>query len=290
MNGRFYPRIATAGICAALALGWLSQASGATDPASQILNKATWAGMDWQHPEGSALWKSLTWDASDDGTVKKSTATIWGTQFKVMLLGGVLHFDANDAFPSCDGLEAKAAAHFGKPLSDDSSITIPFSETRSMKMVMVAYQWDVGGTRILASCTGSTSSPADPSDPDKLTWSLTFAPPAHLPKLIPKFALRCTRTASYPDGTTHDATDLAMWIDPYMKNVTNADGVVIADNGTFAATDSTLRFSVTRNAIRSDYVIDRITGSLSATIMQNGQQGGTISGKCDKASTLGAKF
>jgi hypothetical protein len=290
MGGKYQSRGATAGICAALLFGWLFQASAATDPASQILSKATWAGMNWQHLENSALWKSLTWDASGDGTVKKSTVTIWGTQFKAMWLGGVLHFDANDAFPSCDGLETKATAQFGKPLGNDSSIVIPFSETRSMKMVFVNYQWEAGGTRILASCTGSTSSPTDPSDPDKLTWSLTFAPLARLPKMIPKFALRCTRTASYPDGTTHDATDLAMWIDPSMKNVTNADGVVIADNGTFSATDSTLRFSVTRNAVRSDYVIDRITGSLSAAIIQNGQQGGTISGKCEKASTLGAKF
>lgn len=290
LSGRYHASKWAVGLCAALALGCPSHASGAGDPASKILSKATWAGMDWQHPEGSALWKSLTWGARGDGTVKKSTVTLWGTQFKAMFLGGRLHFYANDTFPSCDGLESKTAARFGKPSGDDGSIVIPFAETRSMKMVMVAYQWDLGSTRILASCTGLTSSPADPSDPDKLTWSLTFASPARLPKLIPKFALRCTRTISYPDGTTHQAPDFAMWIDPDMQNVTNADGVVIADNVTFAATDSSLRFSVTRNAVRSEYVIDRITGALSATIIQNGQQGGTISGKCDKASTLEAKF
>lgn len=283
---RYSVRLAlVAALAASMALP--ADASAILDPASYLLSKAAWAAMDWQKPEDSPLWRSLAWTVSGDGTVSQATVTIFGTPFKALWMGGVLHIIATDAFPSCDGLEPKTTVQFGEPLADDGSVVIPFSETRSMKMVAMFYQWDVGNTRILASCVDPTSSP---TDPNKLTWELTFAPPRKLPKLMPKFALRCTRTVTYGDGTTHDATDVAMWVDPYMKNVTNADGVEIADKGTFVATDSQLRFTATRGGVRSDYTIDRITGSLSATVLQNDQQAGTIGGKCEKASSLGAKF
>lgn len=276
--------------CGVLALALPASAGGAADTSAYALSKAQWARIDWQKPEGSPLWKSLSWTTSGDGTVKEATMMLVGAPYRVLWMGGELHLDERDALPSCEDLAPKFAAHFGKPLEDDESIVIPFSETRSMKMVAVFYEWDIGNTRVLARCTGATSSPADPSDPDKLNWSLSFTSPARRPKLTPKFALRCTRTVNYPDGTTHDATDFAIWVNTSLKQVTNADRVVIADNGTVSATDSQITFSVTRNAVKSDYTIDRVTGSLSATVIQDSHAAGTINGKCEKAASLGTKF
>jgi hypothetical protein len=277
-------------MCAALASAFFARAGGASDPASMFLSKAQWEHMDWQTSEASLAWKSVPWATSGDGSVKEATITIFGAPFKALWMEGILHLDAKDTFPTCDGLKPKMAAKLGRPVEDDGSIVIPYSETRSMKMIAVFYQWDIGRTRIHASCNGSTSSPAEPSNSDRLNWTISIAPLARLPNVIPKFALSCTRKINYPEGTSRDASEIAMWVDPYMKNVTNADGVVIADTGTVSITDSEIRFSATRSAVRSDYIIDRITGSLSATVYQDGEQAGTINGNCEKAMSLGAKF
>jgi hypothetical protein len=265
-----------------------AHAAGTEYPVAGELSRTEIMQINWQHPEASALWKQL--GLPTQASVKDQPVTLYGQTFNAVWGGGVLHLESKDQ-PTCEGILPKMKTQFGKPIEDDGSIVIPLSETQNMKMLFLMYQWDVGHTRLGLMCAGNASTPALPDSPDKASWSFAIAPiEGGLKTIVPRFALRCTRTVSYTDGTTHSASDLAIWVDPTMQHITNPDQSVIADNGSVVTTDSRISFTVTREKIKSDYAIDRYTGALTAAITQDNRTAGRISGNCEKASALNQKF
>ena len=159
---------------------------GAPDLSAGILSKTEWERMDWHKPKASSLWKNPSWIKRVGDSRRETTIRLFGKPFTADWDDGTgyssssLHLEAKDAFASCDGLQQQMAAQFGKPVSDDGSIVIPISTTVGLREVSMYYQWDIGSTRILASCTGSMPSPPDASEPIKLTWSLAFSSPSRL--------------------------------------------------------------------------------------------------------------
>lgn len=284
----------------------IARSASAAEPAETYLNKHYWQEMDWGNAESSKLWQMDGWLRFEG---EQSTYATFVMRRKLTLLGH--QFDANLAYlnkryfnqhftslytkvtrPECDALLKELTAKFGKPAMNDGTIAIPVAEDTFVRMVNYEYQWDMGDTRLLASCSGNASQNGEiVKDEGQFAWSMKFAHRSLTPKLEPKFALICTRTITYAsDGETSNLNDLVAWFDLSRSRVLSTNLVILSDKDSFHATDDDIRFSMTRTDYVMDYTVNRISGSLTATIKENGQRVGNIAGKCEKTEAPVKKF
>lgn len=278
----------------------------AAEPAETYLNKHYWQEMDWGKAESSKLWQMDGWKPVEG---KQTAYATFVMKRKVMLLGH--EFDANLAYsnkrhvnehftslyaevarPECDRVLKELIARFGEPVTNDGTMAIPIAKDVFFRMVHYVYQWDIGDTRFLASCSGNASQDGEiVKNEGRFSWSMKFGHRSLTTKLTPRFALTCTRTISYTaSGKTDNLTDLVAWFDLFKSRILNADLVIISDKDSFHASNNEIRFSITRKGYATQYRINRISGSLTATITENAQNVGKIAGKCEKTEALVRKF
>jgi hypothetical protein len=104
-------------------------------------------------------------------------------------------------------------------------------------------------------------------------------------------SLSCTRTISYTaSGNSSDVDDLVAWVDLFNFRVLNPDLVTISDKDSFHASDNEIRFSMTRKGYTMAYTVNRISGSLTASVTENGKNAALITGECKKMEALVRKF
>jgi hypothetical protein len=199
---------------------------------------------------------------------------------------------AEVARPECDELLKRLTAAFGRPVMKDGTIANQVAEDTFVRIVAYEYQWDMGNTRLLASCFWSaTQSGEIVRDEGLFRWSMKFAHRSLTAKLQPRFALICTRTITYAAaGKTSNLDDLVAWFDLSRSRVLSTNLVILSDKDSFHATSDRIRFSITRSAYVMDYTINRISGSLAAIITENGQRVGSIAGTCERTETTVKKF
>ena len=113
-------------------------------------------------------------------------------------------------------------------------------------------------------------------------------------KLVPKFALRCTRKLKtiYRPGVINELPELNVWVDTRGKRLTDIDDVPISDTNSFQANDREIRFRIRgANTVIADYVLDRVSGALSAQVSdQRNPVVGKVIGTCEKTDTIEKKF
>ncbi len=288
-------------------------ASAASDVASEIyLNKKYWERMMWQRADTSELWRAKAWLPFDGKQAENYTITktrklvLFGKRFDARL--GYNNDEIDNKFfvslsakvsrNDCDGILKELTSIFGRPITHDGTfIPLFYSEKNYVKLVELDYQWDIGDTRIDAGCFGSVTQDTESQmDTPELDWSIKYAHISATPKLVPKFALHCTRKfeSLYQRGSVREMPDLVIWVDTHSKHVTNASNVPISDLNTFQATDREIKFKVTgAKKIVIEYALDRVTGSLSAEVSDESNPNpvvARISGRCDKTDTIEKKF
>ena len=289
-------------------------ASVSADPAADYyLDPTHWKNMDWGQPGNSPLWQLPGWEADPEklpsgGTrIKKRTIVVDGIKFdanwstakandKRSLSSGFIRLDLS----SKECLQVAQTLHgkFGPPIINDGTINLSFSPNDPLHMVQIDYQWDLGNTRVSASCFGMTSrnSSTGVEEGTGFLWNVVFTSTASKPKLIPKFALRCSQQGQVPGGKIFDLGELPLWVDLYNKRITNAFGILLSDQKSFKADDSVIEFTVSKKITSSPrstfthYSIYRMTGAIEGTVSQKGLPDVRISGTCTKTTSLQRKF
>ncbi len=279
--------------------------SAAPDTVSKIFLDITyWKRMMWQKADTSELWRAAEWLPFEGGQAKDSTITktrslvLFGKEFHARL-GYNNDKIENKFFVSlyakasrndCNAILKQLTSIFGQPIMNDGTYFPLFnSEKNYVKLVRLDYQWDTGDTRINGGCFGSVSPDTESQmDTAEFFWSMKYAHQSAIPKLVPKFALRCTRKFEWTNhpGSFRELDDLVVWIDTNSKHVTNAKRISIEDLNTFQATDSVIEFKITRDKTVSAYTLNRITGSLTGILNQDNRIMARISGKCEKTDTI----
>jgi hypothetical protein len=174
---------------------------------------------------------------------------------------------------------------------NDGTIAFYFGPSHYVKLISSRIQWDFGSTRINAGCFGSVSAEEDANpDAPKFSWSMRFSHVSRSEKEIPNFVLQCTRKAQFNHGGTRDMEPLIVWIDLNRRHVKLPSFAIFADDKNFAATDDEISYVVTAKQFTTKYSINRISGSLSADITDEGKPFAKLSGTCEKSETVKRKF
>jgi hypothetical protein len=284
-------------------------AFGSTDTLTELyLRKSYWEKMQWNQAESSKLWTLNGWQPFDGKQDDKNTfvktreITLFGKDFKSQLAfennkPQFQHFislfadgvSRND----CERIAKEFTSRFGQPRFSDGTIAFYFSDNNYVKLVNLSYQWDIGSTRINSTCMGSVRTEEDVNvNVPKLTWVTSYSHKSKTALLVPNFLLRCSRQFIFLSGSrgSSDAGELIMWVDTNNSLIKNIDHSSISDQKTFFANDNEIKFKITRKDTISDYTINRITGSLSANVMQGSNDIAKITGKCEKSDKLEKKF
>jgi hypothetical protein len=290
--------------CASSFLGALAIAS--EGPLEPFASKEFWKRFDWATAEESKLWQSNQWrvfDGKQDNVAtftKKGDVTLFGTKYTA----NFAYLNDGKSLPhyailvrevskrECDKARDALNAKWGRSASNDGSIAIPTGNDTTLKFVNENYQWDFGDTRVMATCIGAESPAEDQSQSgNELVWSVKFAHKSRTKKLVPKFALTCTRTlANNLTGSTQSADDMVIWIDLFSERVSRIDLVPISDSDSFRSSENVIRFATTKGSTKALYAIDRVTGALSADIVDGEKTIGRISGRCSKSAAPVRKF
>jgi hypothetical protein len=274
------------------------------------LSKKYWEQMNWQQAEKSSLWLAPGWLpregilAESVTSPKQRKVILFGKEFNAALnyedknvdykLSSTI-FGSKATKNDCIRIQKELTAIFGQPVFNDGSwMALYYSPKNFMRVVEMSYQWDIGDSRINAGCGGSeTNETENQLDADKFLWSIYYAHQSVIKKLVPKFALRCTRKSrmNFGDREQRDLPDQVFWVDTYSERVTNASGQIISDTDSFQATDLEIKFKQTgENKMVFAYVLDRVGGSLSVTIHDKQWVAATINGKCEKSEAIEKKF
>jgi len=291
--------------------------NAASNLAAEIyLNKKYWERMTWQKADTSELWRAMDWLPFDGEQAKTSTITrtrkltLFGKEFDARLGYDndkienkfFVSLSAKASRNDCDELIKELTFVFGKPIASDRTfVPLMYSEQNYMKMVILDYQWDIGETRIDAGCFGSVTQDTESrKDTLDFTSSIKYAHRSATDKLIPKFALRCTRKMEFEfkPGFVREMPDLVIWVDIRSAHITNASNQPISDLHTFQADDREIKFKISGTSANqmklvTEYTLDRVTGSLNAALTDLSYPNviaARIRGRCDKTDTIEKKF
>lgn len=275
-------------------------------PEKIYLNKNYWEKMNWQQAEMSGLWLARGWLPFEGAQPETFT---FSQERKIQLFGkeisaklGYNNARMDNKFFSmlygaaskndCNRLAKELTLIFGQPIFNDGTFfVLYFSEKNFMKIGSLSYQWDIGDTRIKAGCFGSETPDTETQlDKQDFQWTMKYAHRSEIEKLVPKFVLRCTRKFQFNDGSVQEVPDMVIWVDTGGKRVTNAGSLPVSDPDSFQATDLEIKFKMTaKNKMVTAYTLDRVTGSLSATVTDS-TVGARITGKCEKSEAIEKKF
>ena len=297
--------------CGALIFG--SPNAFADPVANYYLDPGYWKAMEWSQPESSALWKASGWeplegegallkDEHNGKVLKRRTLSMGGdalhAQWTSNDVGTFTNFWGEISRGDCLEIVKVFKTRFGSPITNDGTANFSFSPDAQLFLVSEQYQWDVGNTRISASCFGMTKPATDDSKKNNFLLGIEYTNLSATPKLIPKFALRCTQRIHVSNGGVEDSDmgDFEFWVDVHNKNVLNAHNIILSDPHSFHADDGAIDFSITNNGndvLRSSvlhYSLNRQTGEIDGTAKTDGLPDATITGECDKVDSIQNKF
>jgi len=291
----------------------VSTLSAFADPAAAYyLDANFWKKIDWTLPQTSLLWRLPGWtipvgdDAHIEGgtMLERRTISIDGTAFNAYWGSGntgmFSSFTGEVSRAQCFKLADTFRARFGPSLINDGTMNTSFGGTTSVNLIAVDYQWDLGNTRVSSACFGSVTEDTNHHESDgPLIFLIEFGDVTTVPKLVPKFALRCTERIHVSNGSVEDQDqpDFEFWVDTRNKHVLNAFHNVLSDPDSFKVDDGTIEFSmssrnghVAPSGLMAHYAINRITGDLEATYKIDGLPDAKITGTCNKIDSIEKKF
>lgn len=293
-------------IGAAMLLTGIPHIAGAASPADMYLDADFWQRMEWQEAPSSALWQQEGWAPFEGQQAERLVFTqerslnLLGQEFTARLgydrsavsYEYISALYAEVSRSQCEPQSQALVERFGEPIAHDGTVALPIAENTFMRIIALSYQWDIGDTRLTATCFGFVNQHREVETEDgKFTWSMRYTHRSVTEKIAPKFGLTCTRTLTYAvSGDSRQVSDLVLWIDLYRSRVLGIDLVVLSDEDSLIATTGDIRFSMTRKGLLTDYTINRVTGALTATISEEDQRVGTLMGKCEKSQALTRKF
>jgi hypothetical protein len=254
-----------------------------------FLDKGFWEHVSWDSIDGSALARADGWTKT--GASRTTSLLLFGNEWHAEIRHGkvpVVRLETKSLPKSgCDRLLKEFSARFGVPSFAEDGLKTKFSDTKYMKMVWLAYQWDIGGTRINGGCDANIDQ--DSENMAVYNWSVTYFPLDGISKLVPSIALRC-----YEKTDNTDSGEIAVIVDFDVDLVKRADGTAFSDPKTFFADDNEIRFdgSVYPNdapRIIIKYLISRVTGDLHAEYENRGHSK-IITGHCEKVDRLENRF
>lgn len=271
------------------------------DPMRLLLSRDHWSSFNWASAEQSELWRLPGWvpDAEElhaeigwRGTWNFSS---WGMPFSARLESS----DPGNQFPpkvkldtvlfrrsQCDEVAKRFADAFGTPIENELSVYLARTETAYMRTDFLDHQWDIGETRVSASCFGMVSDRDEGLDMPRFAWSIRFE---HLPnadRLVPKFAMTCSRRMASVDeaGAPKDVGSIAFWVNPATSQVLTPAFTMFAKLAQIDA--GSIRFEHRNGAQVSRYEVDRSNGRLAAGVFSEGKLVGTLTGECEVVPQL----
>lgn len=278
----------------------------AANLADLYLSKSFWQNVQWGEVSGSQLWKASGWrdyeGEQNASTTFEKTQPLNFSGFKftanlARLNDPLLDFPhfatfTGETTQGCQTIIKRVSEAFGKPSELDASMAVPLGNNDFHFLVAKNYQWNLGSTRIQGMCFGNASEIGGNRREDETPfWSLRFGHQSQTRKIEPKILLSCTQTINFDgDDKPRPVRDLIVWIDVFSSRASFANHVVYSDKGTFQATESEIRFSATNKDLRTDHVINRLSGSLNSILNKNGKRMGRITGTCEKSDVLTRKF
>jgi hypothetical protein len=259
-------------------------------------NTTFWQHLNWHSIDDSPLARAVGWtqiQASPDmkGASKTATVSLLGNEWQAEMKHGkvpLVRLKAKELPKSdCDRLLKELSSRFGTPLFANNGIRIKYSNTTFMNMLLLVYQWDIGGTRINGICDAITNQ--DSENTPVYNWSILYFPLDGINKLVPDIALKCDEKSH---GT--DMSEFAMIVNFDSEQVKRPDGTALSEANTFYANDTEIRFDVAaysekRDKITVKYFISRVTGELYAQHESQGKLKPFI-GHCEKVDHLENKF
>lgn len=282
------------------------------DPASDYyLDPTHWKNMDWSRPESAPLWQFDGWRQIHEATnrgmaLKERKIYILGEEFEALWAEQNLNgrrslstsFTGSKSPNRCSQIVGTLRTRLGPPIINDGTVNFSFSPDAPLHMVNINYQWDLGNTRVSASCFGVDSkNPATGAKAqNEFHWFAIYSSIADQPKLIPKFALRCSQQISTLGRKAEDIGDLVFWVDVHNKTILNGNGILLSEPKSFRADPGVIEFSINSKNLGSSpqsvghYVLGRMNGSLEATIKQDGLPDARITGRCEKIKTIQKQF
>lgn len=296
-------------IALGLALAAAGSAIAADDPVARMAaDKRTWVNFNyWSSMEASPIWNTGGWsDYTGEQTIErtwlKQRETVFAgipmtAQFSKRNSGDkpwLLVFNTVKAqVADCRNSIAWATAAYGNPTASfDYSQSSPKTEQNPVAIQFLerGAQYELGATRLTVSCMGILFPSADNQTADQtIAVTFNFARPTTQNKLVPLFALSCSRKATFQDGEIRALEPLEFHVDEYGKAVRNlqkdrfgSDTEITADH---------ISFAINTQKLNQIYHIDRRTGRLSGKGVITATSHTTqFSGNCEKIDPNAKKF
>ena len=279
----------------------LSAAAAEPDPMALLLSKDHWAGFKWEAAEQSDLWRMPGWVPDPDNDPlgvegdQDRVVSSWGHVFNISLESGY----SPPSNPSrvtlathpvrraqCLEFARRFSDALGTPVENEVAIYTRMGPSQYIKTDSIEHQWDVGDTRMSAACVAILSDRDEGLDPPKYVWEMSFEPLASAKRLVPKFALTCSRQMALvgEPGTASDIGPISLWIDPGKRVALTPDFTLFASHVQMGA--NSIRFEHVDGSKSWRYTLDTGSGALSAHVLEDGKQVAAVSGECTKVSDL----
>jgi hypothetical protein len=138
----------------------------------------------------------------------------------------------------CSQIADALRTQLGPPIINDGTTNLGSSPDAPLQ-VQINYQWDLGNTRVSGTCFGmnSRNSLTGVEEGTNFLLNALYTSKALQPKLIPKFALRCSRQGQILGGKVSNLNELSFWVDLHNKRVTNEFDIVLSDLKSFSPDD-----------------------------------------------------
>lgn len=282
--------------------------------AGYYLDPTFWKNMDWGRPETSPLWQLPGWrqingERHSGGVIAltERKISISGEEFEARWIAHNINgrrslatgFADVKSRNRCSQIAGILRTQFGPPIINDGTINSSFSPETPLNIVTIDYQWDLGNTRISALCFGMDGKDALKGSELKMdfVWTANYSSIADQPKLIQKFALRCSQKISIMGREAEDLPELSFWVDIKNKNILNGHNIVLSSPKSFRSDDGVIEFSINSKNFNSSppftvthYVLNRMNGSLDGMEEQDRLHGVRIAGRCEKIKAIQKKF
>lgn len=283
----------------------LVRPANAEETSSYYADKRYWQAVDWTNIEMSMLWRAPGWLAGSGMSTeakrffsKGRKLDLLGYRFNAVLgyeigLPERKHFttlSVDTMKEDCGHIASKLTSKFGIPVENDGTITIILDGQTHLRFLNLQWEWKVGSTRIRGACFGYESYKEGKFvAQDGYLMAVNYMSSEQSLPMTQKFLLSCSRNLTI-DGVTEDSPDLVVWIDTYNGRALNEQLEILSDQNTFKSTNDEIRFSTTRNKITSEYTINRLGGTLNASLKQNSKLVATGFGSCEKVNLTKNKF
>ncbi len=276
--------------------------AGDFDLKNAISHPQNWKLVDWDSPEvlEDPDWEVVEkYQKNDRGfilvgrqeapAVSSPKATFLRWQSESSKLDAALQVTHEIGYEDCSKVAASIGKELGVAVESDETTRMYFSENNFIELSNKEWQWTVGSTRITADCGGMKSFGGKDSSSNAVPFSflsVNYESVKTRSKLEPPFLLRCNQEIEFMQGRTKQASsDLVFWVSLSRPLFRTTGLSVIGDPKSHMLDDFRFSFKIKRKSFSTTYRVDRVTGELSADVMEGDKKVATVRGNCQKESS-----